>query len=168
MCRSFNPEAPAFLSAPQETEMPNTNCLEGIRCPKCGHEDSFKVEAKVLVLVEDEGVTHDLSPSEFDADHYCECNNCYFSGTIKDFTLPAAQDDVAAPTSAERDKLIALNAELLEALQDVLGDRPSVQGGICQHCGRDYIAEFIEGDCDSGDCAGVKARILIAQAKDHL
>jgi DNA-directed RNA polymerase subunit RPC12/RpoP len=29
--------------------MPNTNCLEGIRCPKCGHEDAFKIEAKVLV-----------------------------------------------------------------------------------------------------------------------
>jgi hypothetical protein len=55
--------------------------------------------------------------------------------------------------------------KLLEALQDVLGDRPSVQGGICQHCGRDYISEFMEGDCDSDDCAGVKARIVIAQAK---
>ena len=40
--------------------MPNTNCLEGIRCTKCGHEDSFKIKATVLVLVTDEGVTDDL------------------------------------------------------------------------------------------------------------
>ncbi len=82
--------------------MPNTNCLEGIRCPKCGHEDSFKVEATVLVRVEDDGVTDDLSESQFDVDHYCECDNCHYSGTIKDFTLPAAKDDGAAPL-AEKD-----------------------------------------------------------------
>ena len=70
--------------------MPNTNCLEGIRCPKCGHEDSFKVEVTVLVLVEDEGVTDDLSGSEWDQDHYCECDNCQHSGKIKDFKLPDA------------------------------------------------------------------------------
>lgn len=75
--------------------MPNTNCLEGIRCPKCGHEDSFKVEATVLVRVEDQGVTDDLSESQFNADHYCECDNCHHSGTIKDFTLTGAKDDVA-------------------------------------------------------------------------
>jgi hypothetical protein len=72
--------------------MPNTNCLEGIRCPKCGHEDSFKVEVTVLVLVEDEGVTDDLSGSEWDEDHYCECWECAYSATIKDFTLPSEDD----------------------------------------------------------------------------
>jgi hypothetical protein len=55
--------------------------------------------------------------------------------------------------------------KLLEALQDVLGDRPSVQGGICRDCGRDYTSEFVEGHCDFDDCPGVIARILIAQVK---
>src|SRR5947209_4970481 len=27
---------------------------------------------------------------------------------------------------------------LLEALKDLFGDLPSVQGGACQHCGREY------------------------------
>jgi hypothetical protein len=66
--------------------MPNTNCLQGIRCPKCGHEDSFKIEATVLVLVTDDG-TEDLGHSEWDADYYCECDNCHHSGTIKDFQI---------------------------------------------------------------------------------
>jgi hypothetical protein len=54
--------------------------------------------------------------------------------------------------------------ELLEALIDLLGDRPSVQGGICQHCGRDYIGDMIEGDCPSDDCPSFKARAAIAKA----
>ena len=28
---------------------------------------------------------------------------------------------------------------LLDALEDLLGDVPEVQGGVCQYCGRDYI-----------------------------
>ena len=71
--------------------MPNTNCLEGIRCPKCGHEDSFKIEATVVALVTDEG-TEDFGDVEWDEDHYCECDDCHYFGTIKDFTLPSEGD----------------------------------------------------------------------------
>ncbi len=31
--------------------MPNTNCLAGIKCPKCGFEDRFKIEGKTLFEV---------------------------------------------------------------------------------------------------------------------
>jgi hypothetical protein len=57
-----------------------------------------------------------------------------------------------------------LQLELLEALRDLLGDRPDVQGGICQRCGRDYIGDFIEGDCPSDDCPAYRARAAIAKA----
>jgi hypothetical protein len=53
---------------------------------------------------------------------------------------------------------------LLEALKDLLGDRPSVQGGVCQYCGRDYISEFLEGNCPSDDCPSFQARAAIAKA----
>ncbi len=66
--------------------MPNTNCLEGIRCPKCGHEDSFKIEATVVVLVTDDG-TDDFGDCEWDDNHYCECGECAHSATVKDFRL---------------------------------------------------------------------------------
>jgi len=147
--------------------MPNTNCLEGIRCPKCGHEDSFRVEATVLVLVKDQGVTDDLSESQFDADHYCECDNCHHSGTIKDFTLPGAKDDVAAPPTAELDKLRAINAELLVALIDCNGDIPPVQDGICTVCGREYFGDDIpeDGMCPSDDCPHTIGRAAIAKAR---
>lgn len=145
--------------------MPNTNCLEGIRCPKCGHEDAFKIETKVLVLVTDDGA-EDFGDSEWDSNHYCECDNCHYSGTIKDFMLPA-RDDVAASLAAERDKLAATNAELLAALIGCNGDLPPVQDGVCCVCGREYFDDGIpeDGMCPSDDCPHTRARAAIAKAQ---
>ena len=52
---------------------------------------------------------------------------------------------------------------LLEALKDLLGDLPSVQGGVCQHCGREY-EDIQSGDCPSDDCPSFQARAAIAKA----
>ena len=52
----------------------------------------------------------------------------------------------------------------LEALKNLLGARPTVQGGICQCCGRDYIGDFLEGDCASDDCPSCIARAAIVKA----
>lgn len=52
---------------------------------------------------------------------------------------------------------------LLEALKDLLGDLPSVQEGICRHCGRDYD-DIQSGDCPSDDCPSFHARAAIAKA----
>ena len=52
---------------------------------------------------------------------------------------------------------------LLEALNDLLGDLRSVQGGVCQHCGREY-EDFQSGDCPSDDCPSFQARAAIAKA----
>ena len=67
--------------------MPNTNCLEGIKCRKCGHEDSFKIEGHVLSLVKDDGVAEDLAGTEWTEADYCECTECSHSGKVADFTV---------------------------------------------------------------------------------
>lgn len=54
--------------------------------------------------------------------------------------------------------------DLIEAIKSLLGDRPTVQGGICQCCGRDYIGDFLEGDCPSDDCPSSIARAAIVKA----
>lgn len=60
------------------------------------------------------------------------------------------------------DGLRRSNTALLAAVTDLLGDRPSVQGGICRQCGRDFIGDILEGDCPADDCPSYKARSLIA------
>ena len=64
-------------------------------------------------------------------------------------------------------ELTLLNAELLDALQDLLGDRPDIQSGCCIRCGRDYRAEpELQGrNCSSDDCPGYRARQLCARAR---
>ena len=57
---------------------------------------------------------------------------------------------------------------LLEALIDLLGDRPSVQHGQCVWCGRDYRTDDPEFDiqtgyCPSDDCPSHKARTIITE-----
>ena len=52
---------------------------------------------------------------------------------------------------------------LLSALKDLLGILPSVQRGVCQHCGREY-EDIRSGDCPSDDCPSFHARAAIALA----
>lgn len=52
---------------------------------------------------------------------------------------------------------------LLKALKDLLGDLPSVQEGVCRHCGREY-EDIQNGNCPSDDCPSFHARAAIAQA----
>ncbi len=59
--------------------------------------------------------------------------------------------------------------DLIAALEDLKGDRPEVLGGVCQHCGRNYLSgddlEILEGDCPSDDCPAYIARTAIAKAR---
>jgi hypothetical protein len=52
---------------------------------------------------------------------------------------------------------------LLDALQDLLGDLPSVQDGECRRCGREYD-DIDRGNCPADDCPSFKARAAIALA----
>ena len=66
--------------------MPNTNCLEGIKCPKCANEDRFKIEAQIVCTVTDDG----SMPA---GDHYWDetsntlCPVCEFQGNLALFTV---------------------------------------------------------------------------------
>jgi hypothetical protein len=65
--------------------------------------------------------------------------------------------------------MMAAAGDMLEALVDLLGDQPDVQGGICQHCGRDYLRsghdDMLTGDCPADDCPAYGARAAIAKAR---
>ena len=65
--------------------MPNTNCLEGLSCPKCGSLGPFRITAECFALVSDDGVecTTDV---EWDQDSPCWCKACDFGGDINDFS----------------------------------------------------------------------------------
>lgn len=80
--------------------MANTNILEGIQCPKCKHEDSFKICAAIWCDVTDEGSEVE-GDHEWDEESLIHCGSCGHGGTVNQFTA----DD-------ERQKSLELNAIL--------------------------------------------------------
>ena len=72
----------------EQEKTENTNCLEGMKCPRCGSLEPFKIEVTTLIQFTDDG--EDLgkgSDQEWDDKSYCECCECIFHGTVKDFKM---------------------------------------------------------------------------------
>jgi hypothetical protein len=70
--------------------MANSNCLEGIRCPKCFHEERFFISGLTIFEVYDEG-THGHTDISWDGDH-CRCPKCGFTGKLAEFRTLTAQE----------------------------------------------------------------------------
>jgi len=72
----------------------NTNCLEGMKCPRCGNEDKLLVLASVWIALQDDG----SDPSddalkmhgdqEYDNDSTCECPECGCTAALGLFMTP--------------------------------------------------------------------------------
>jgi hypothetical protein len=65
----------------------NTNCLQGMQCPKCKSLEPFAIEIITTFRVVDDGTEDQLGGTEWGDDSYCECCTCVFIGTVADFTL---------------------------------------------------------------------------------
>src|SRR5208282_1322179 len=63
----------------------NTNCLEGMKCPKCGSLEPFKIEISTLVKIFDDGTDDDLGNHSWGDNSYCECCECAYAATAGDF-----------------------------------------------------------------------------------
>ncbi len=63
----------------------NTNCLAGIKCPKCGNEAVFAITAQVWCIVEDDGVI-DYEDHEWDDDSIISCRACPAVGKVGAWT----------------------------------------------------------------------------------
>ena len=65
--------------------MPNTNCLEGFKCPKCNSEGPFRIEVSTVMTVTDNGTEGDGADHEWDENSYCECPKCDYANIVKTF-----------------------------------------------------------------------------------
>ena len=98
-----------------------------------------------------------------DADEWSDCEGETLAALVD---VPGDEEFGQSRTvDFEPGRMLKSWPKLLEALKGLLGDRPAVQGGVCQHCGRDFIGEMLEGDCPSDDCPSFKARAAIAAAE---
>lgn len=73
--------------------MPNTNCLDGIACPACGHEESFLVTCAIEIRLTDNGIDEDYAFKygdgyEWDNTARIRCTKCDHTATVAAFTIP--------------------------------------------------------------------------------
>jgi hypothetical protein len=69
--------------------MPKSNCLSGIRCPNCGHEDSFVIAVTGFVHVTDDGWSEIPQDADWNDSSFICCEACQSTGTVQAFTIPA-------------------------------------------------------------------------------
>jgi hypothetical protein len=68
--------------------MTNTNCLEGVKCPACGNEDTFRIQITTMADVTDDGAEVEHGEMDWDEASYAECAQCCKHGKLSDFKLP--------------------------------------------------------------------------------
>lgn len=64
----------------------NSNCLEGMRCPRCKSLGPFKIACTVLATFSDEG-GEDHEGHDWGNQSYCECVDCRHESTVADFQI---------------------------------------------------------------------------------
>ena len=62
----------------------NTNCLEGLRCPRCGALEPFVISARCFVTVYDDG-TDNAVDFEWTLNDWISCSTCSRQGMVGDF-----------------------------------------------------------------------------------
>lgn len=110
--------------------MTNTNCLENVRCPKCGQEDRFHITALITCIVTDDG-SEPMGDHNWDDESLTHCVECSFDGKLSDFrrkpTLPPDPDGRNDDRSAWAGAALAIfmqvtGTEEENALGDLLAD----------------------------------------------
>jgi hypothetical protein len=73
----------------KENNMTNTNCLDGIRCPRCKQSDAFYIVASHEVRVTDAGTDDEGGDWEWNGDSQSRCADdcCGFSGELREFQV---------------------------------------------------------------------------------
>jgi hypothetical protein len=64
--------------------MANDNCLEGLRCPRCGQEDQLLITAMITCVVTDDG-SEPVGDHYWDDDSVTRCPGCGYQGTLEAF-----------------------------------------------------------------------------------
>ena len=67
--------------------MANTNCLEGMACPKCQSEGPFKIEITTWMMVYDDGTDYQGGDTEWESESACGCAVCGYVATVKEFEI---------------------------------------------------------------------------------
>lgn len=79
-----------------DTPNPNTNVLQGMRCPKCESFGPFCISYHTSGIFTDEGEDEQVGDHEWDDDSSCVCQDCDYAGIVGDFNEEDKPDEADA------------------------------------------------------------------------
>ena len=81
-----DPRDIGLISTIKESSMPNSNCLEGFCCPKCGSTAPFDIAVTLIKRMFDDGSeAYGNADEEWCDSSYCKCFKCDLIGTVATF-----------------------------------------------------------------------------------
>lgn len=108
----------------------NTNCLEGMKCPKCGSDGPFRIAVTTIAIMYDDG-SDSVGDLRNDDSSFCGCEQCGYERNVRAFKQePTYQCDDCSTLYANLDQLDPI--EDREQRVDAGGEEPS---GQCPECG---------------------------------
>ena len=69
------------------TPKKNSNCLQGLECPKCKSQAPLVIAVQTSFRFTDNGEDDRVSDLEWDDKSYCECCKCGFNAKVGDFKI---------------------------------------------------------------------------------
>lgn len=77
------------------------NTIEGMKCPECGHTESFHIHAPIPFLSQIMPDSVESHCGDWTPESPCECGNCNFPGRVADFRVDGAQEEPAKHTPGD-------------------------------------------------------------------
>jgi hypothetical protein len=131
--------------------MTNDNCLEGIKCPRCGNEERLLIVATILADVTDGGAdVADGSDMHWDDASMTRCPECDADGPLRRFQVrpglppdPDVMNDERAGWAGQAIAtfMLATGSDREDALADLLADLMH----WCDRRGFSFAAELERG-----------------------
>ena len=115
----------------------NTNCLEGLACPKCGQDQTLEITGSAVFHVHDDG-TEGYEDVEYDMNSPTACPGpeCDFDGDLGDFRVKEVAK-ATMPTITPADFVeIVTEAEDSAAMVSEIAARLKIE--LCESCLNEY------------------------------
>ncbi len=115
--------------------MANTNCLEGLACPKCGNDGRLYIHGMSVFEVFDDGTARHWNVEWDDDSHtVCPISDCKFEGKLGEFRDPPVKQQALTITKDEALHLMKSHVEPW-AVVDRLAKRLGIP--MCNCCRSD-------------------------------
>ena len=119
----------------------NTNCLAGLRCPKCQSYGPYRIACTTYVRMFDDG-SDSSTGVDWSPESQCRCSECNHAATVQDFTVLDEDEEQSL-----------LNALTMQCYGDEKYMRDTLLEHVIRREGRPFAEDFWD-NFDPSDLKG--------------